>query len=90
MEANREYTIGRNGHIYIADPSVSAIHATIKIVNGKIYLRDMDSTNGTYLLKNKKLVYFKEGFVTLDQPIVIGKKSYSVRKFLRKISIFSN
>ena len=90
MKAGREYTIGRNGHIYIADPTVSAIHASIKIVGGKVYLRDMDSTNGTYLLKNKKLVYFKEGFVALDQPIVIGKKSYSVRIFLRKISTFSN
>ena len=61
------YIIGREGnvyiegHIYINSPSVSRRHAEMKIKNGRIYLRDLDSTNGTYLMENDSLVPFKKG-----------------------------
>ena len=68
---SRTFIIGREGHIYIRDAAVSKRHAEITFANGKFFLRDLKSTNGTYLLKNKKIVHFQEGYVHPDQPIVI-------------------
>ena len=78
----RTYIIGREGHIYIDSPSVSKQHAEIEIIEGRIYLRDLNSTNGTYLVKNNTLVYFDEGYVNLLQPIVIGDQKYTVQSLL--------
>lgn len=78
----RTFIIGREGHIYIDSPIASKNHAEIRISNGKILLRDLDSTNGTYLVKNKKLVYFESGEVTLDQYISIGGKVHRINQLL--------
>ncbi len=66
------YIIGRRGHICIDYPAVSKHHAAIIIKNRRIFLRDLNSTNGTYLVNNDSLVKFEEGYVTANQPIVIG------------------
>ena len=66
------YIIGRRGHICIDSPAVSKHHAAIIIKNGRIYLRDLNSTNGTYLVNNDSLVDFEEGYVSPNQSIVIG------------------
>lgn len=44
-------TIGRieSNDIVIPDPSISRHHAQIKLADGKFLLRDLDSTNGTFL-----------------------------------------
>jgi pSer/pThr/pTyr-binding forkhead associated (FHA) protein len=86
----RTYTIGREGHIYIDSPRVSKYHAEIKIRNGRIFLRDLNSTNGTYLVKNKKLVYFEEGYVHLHQVIMIGDKRCSIDSLLAIASNFTD
>jgi len=82
---NQTYIIGREGHIFINDPTVSKQHAEIQITNGEIYLRDLDSTNGTYLVKNQRLVAFKEGYVQLRQPVVFGNRQYTVHELLEKV-----
>ena len=79
---SRTYIIGREGHIYLDDKSVSKRHAEIQVMQGEIYLRDLNSTNGTYLVKNNRLVAFAEGYVQIHQSIVIGSKQYTVRKLL--------
>jgi pSer/pThr/pTyr-binding forkhead associated (FHA) protein len=79
---SRTYIIGREGHIFLDDKSVSKQHAEIQIMNGEIYLRDLHSTNGTYLVKNNRLVAFAEGYVQLNQPVVIGNKQYTIKKLL--------
>jgi pSer/pThr/pTyr-binding forkhead associated (FHA) protein len=84
----RTFIIGRDGHIYIDSLQVSKLHAEIKITNGKIFLRDLDSTNGTYLVKNNKLVYFEQGFVNLLQPIVIGDAKHTVHSLLAIVGVF--
>ena len=82
------YIIGREGdvyiedHIYINSPSVSKRHAAMKIKNGRIYLCDLDSTNGTYLMENDNLVPFKEGYVSPSQPIVIGHVKCTINSLL--------
>ena len=86
---SRTYIIGREGHIYINDPSVSKQHAEIQVVNGEVYLRDLESTNGTFLIKNNRLVPFHEGYVQLHQLIVLGNRQYTVRSLLEIAGAFS-
>ncbi len=78
----RSFILGREGHIYVDSPTASKHHAEISIRGGKVYLRDLGSTNGTYLLKNKELIQFDEGFVDLLQPIVIGRRTYIIQDLL--------
>lgn len=78
----RTFVIGREGHIYIDSRIASKHHAEIKIINGKILLRDLDSTNGTYLIKNRKLMIFERGEVGLDQRVSIGGHTNSILKLL--------
>lgn len=85
----RIFILGRDGHIYIDSPTASKHHAEIRIVGGKIRLRDLESTNGTFLLKNRKLVQFTEGFVNPLQPIVIGNKPYVINDLLKIATDFS-
>ena len=85
----RVLILGRDGHIYIDSPTASKHHAEIRITGGKIRLRDLDSTNGTFLLKNRKLVQFTEGFVNPLQPIVIGNKPYVINDLLKIANEFS-
>ncbi|MDH3857431.1 MAG: FHA domain-containing protein [Gammaproteobacteria bacterium] len=85
----RTYIVGREGHIYINDASVSRQHAEIKIIDGKIRLRDLDSTNGTYLVKGGGLVQFKEVFLKPQHTVAIGKKVYTVQNLLALIDVFA-
>ena len=86
---NRTYIIGREGHIYINHPTVSKRHAEIQIINGEVYLRDLGSTNGTFLIKNQRLVPFVEGYVQLHQMIVLGNKQHSVKDLLETAGAFA-
>lgn len=86
---SRTYIIGREGHIYINDPAVSKRHAEIQIINGEIFLRDLGSTNGTFLVKNHRLVPIKEGYVQVSQLIVLGNKQYTIRSLLEIAGAFA-
>ncbi len=89
------YIIGREGdvciedHIYINSPSVSRRHAAMKIKNGRIYLHDLDSTNGTYWIENDSLVPFKEGYVSPSQPIAIGHVKCTINSLLAIAGVYS-
>ncbi len=85
---DQTYIVGREGHILINDPTVSKRHAEIQIKNGEIYLRDLESTNGTYLVKNKRLVPFIEGYVQLNQPIVMGNRQHTIYELLDIVGAF--
>lgn len=84
------YIVGREGHILINDPTVSKRHVEIQVKNGEIHLRDLDSTNGTYLVKNKRLIPFKEGYVQLKQPVVLGNRQYTIYELLEKAGVVSS
>ena len=89
------YIIGRAGDVYIEDyiyinsPSVSRRHAAMKIKNGRIYLCDLDSTNGTYLIENDSLLPFKEGYVSPSQPIAIGHVKCTIKSLLEITGVYS-
>ncbi|MHC5112209.1 MAG: FHA domain-containing protein [Planctomycetota bacterium] len=78
----RSFILGREGHIYVDSPTASKHHAEISINEGRVFLRDLGSTNGTFLLKDDKLVKFDSGYVNLHQPIVIGKRTYIIEDLL--------
>ena len=78
----RSFKIGRDGHIYINSPMVSQQHAEIRIIRGRVYLRDLNSTNGTYLRKNNKLVHFMKGYVALQQAVIIGDREHTIQELL--------
>ncbi len=78
----RTYIIGREGHIYVDSPEVSKHHASLTIIDGQVHLKDLNSTNGTYLVKNSTLVYFEEGYVHPLQPIAIGETVRTVQSLL--------
>lgn len=84
----RTFILGREGHIYIDSPTVSKQHAELKIINRRVYLRDLNSTNGTYLLKRKKLVHFVRGYVSPLQTIVIGDQARTILSLLEIASNF--
>lgn len=86
---SKTYIIGREGHIYINDPTVSKQHAEIQVINGEVYLRDLNSTNGTFLIKNNRLVPFHEGYVQLHQPIVLGNRQYTIQNLLEIAGAFA-
>ena len=89
------YIIGREGdshiegHIYINSPSVSRRHAAMKIKNGRIYLCDLDSTNGIFLIDNNSLVPFKEGYVSPSQSIAIGHVKCTISSLLAITGVYS-
>ena len=84
----RTFIVGREGHIYINSSTASKRHAEIKIKRGKIYLRDLKSTNGTYILKNRRLVLFNEGYVNPLQPVLIGDQMRTILNLLEIASDF--
>jgi len=85
----RTFILGREGHIYIGDASVSKQHAEIKFIDGRIHIRDLDSTNGIYLIKDNQPVRFQQGFVEPDQTIAIGYQRETVQRLLAIIGVFA-
>jgi hypothetical protein len=96
LKEGQTYIIGRKGpvcmenHIYINSPTVSRPHAEMKVKNGRVYLRDMDSTNGIYIVENDVLVSFQEGYVSPNQPIVIGKVKCTIQSLISIAGVYSD
>ena len=85
----RTYSIGRNGDIRIDDPAVSRKHAEIRFTQGKIFLRDLNSTNGIYLARGKNSGIFKQGFVSPHQRVMIGSRIYTIKSLLATIGVYT-
>lgn len=81
-------TIGRQGHIRIDHPSLSRGHAEIRVADGKLKLRDLGSTNGTYLILDDKPVRISESYVGPNQKVVLGRRLYRVKSLLAKAGIY--
>lgn len=84
----RIFVIGREGHIYIDSRNASKLHAELRITGGKITLRDLDSTNGTFLVKDDKLIAFRSGEVSLEQQVSIGGRKCTVQRLLETANTF--
>ncbi len=87
MMADKIFVIGRKGNICIDDDSVSKRHAELQLRGHEIYMRDLDSTNGTFLIKNNRPIRFYEGYIQLNQTVVFGKKEYLISALLEKVNL---
>ena len=86
---SRKGLVFMEGHIYINSPTVSRPHAELKIKNGRVYLRDLDSTNGIYIVDNDGLIGFEEGYVKPNQPMMIGKVTCTIQSLIAVAGVYS-
>lgn len=63
------------------DARVSKLHCAIISNAGKLYLKDMDSRNGTYLNNNK---LERPTFIQKDDIIGIGETKLEIKKVMRE------
>lgn len=68
---------GRQNGVIIADPKVSKFHAMITFDSKRAYLKDIGSTNGTYL-NGKPLAYDKPRELHDGDIIVVGNVELTV------------
>lgn len=85
----RSFIIGREGHIYIDSSTASKQHAELRVIDGRVHLRDLKSTNGTYLVKDRAWVRFDRGFVDPRQYVAIGGKIHMVMDLLAVANDFA-
>lgn len=62
--------------IIVNDPLVSKRHAAVQLVNGKLFLMDLNSTNGTFVNGNR----IKQHEILLGDVIMLGETTLSVEK----------
>jgi len=90
------YIIGRaanvpiEGYIYIDSPSVSRQHAALIFKNRRIFLRDLKSTNGTYLIEDNNELKFEEGYVSPQQFLLIGDVCCTIQGLLTTTGVYSD
>lgn len=86
---SRKGAVFLEGHIYISSATVSRPHAELKIKNGRVYLRDLGSTNGIYIVDNDGLTRFAEGYVKPNQPMMIGKVTCTIQSLIAIAGVYS-
>jgi len=84
---NKTYIIGRQGNIQLFDKTTSSRHAELVVLNDQIYLTDLDSTNGTYLMNHGKRKRFKEGYISMEQTLSFGEQVCTVRELIARAAI---
>lgn len=63
---------GECNYIALPDRRVSRRHAEIYVVGGRVFVRDLGSKNGTYLVSQGRRTRLTEGFVDPRQTISFG------------------
>lgn len=79
------YIIGRAGDVVLYDDTVSRRHASLEVGGEQLVLRDLDSRNGTYLIRDKALLPFSSGSVQPDQVFAFGECVRSVAQLLTAV-----
>jgi pSer/pThr/pTyr-binding forkhead associated (FHA) protein len=79
----KTYIVGRSNksdiHITNADNTVSSFHLElIEDTDGKYYVIDRKSTNGTFQGKQK----IQQRYVEFDEPLFLGSYKTTIRKLL--------
>lgn len=59
-------------YIGIRDPRVSRRHAEVYVIGERVFLRDLGSKNGTYVLDRGRKVRLAEGYVRRQQLVCFG------------------
>jgi hypothetical protein len=70
--AQTEVVIGRSGgQLVLADPKVSALHAELRVTDEGYCVRDLDSSNGTYI----DGVRIRDGYIAPGSTITVGSSA---------------
>ncbi len=85
---SRKDDVCMEGYIYLDSPTVSRPHAELKIKNERVYLRDLNSTNGTYIVGNDGLVMVDERYVKPNQPIMIGLVNCTIQGLIAIAGVY--
>jgi putative transposase len=81
----KSYIIGRAGDISLYDDTVSRRHARLDIDGDECFLTDLESRNGTYLIRDKQLLPFTKGPVSEDQVFAFGECVRTMTQLLESI-----
>jgi len=84
---NRTYVIGRQGNIQLFDKTTSSRHAELVILDNQMYLTDLNSTNGTFIMDHGKRKPFKQGYISLDQTLSFGQHICTVRELVARAEL---
>ncbi|KUO94012.1 MAG: hypothetical protein AT717_03890 [Vulcanisaeta sp. CIS_19] len=70
----REITLGRSPEnvVVIPDPTVSRKHAVITVVGNELLIKDLNSTNGTYVLDGNEFKRISEHRFSNETVIRLG------------------
>lgn len=71
-ERRREDSRSRR-FLTIPHSSVSRRHSEIIVLNGTIYIRDLGSKNGTFVLRDGERMPLQEGYVEPGDTVVFGR-----------------
>lgn len=85
MNEGKSYKIGksRSCDIVLADDTVSSRHAEIVIhPGGKIFLTDMGSRNGSYILKGHDFKKIRQTYITPTDIVKFGLCEIAVKDLL--------
>lgn len=84
----KTYTIGRgtDAMIECGDDTVSRIHAEITLMDdGRCYIKDRDSSNGTFVWNGTRWKRIKEQTVDIDAILLLGEFEITVKQILSNI-----
>lgn len=86
----KTYLVGRSNQADIAltnaDHSVSNFHLELtKDSDGKYYIIDRNSTNGTFHQRNGRKCSIRQTYVDFDEPLILGKYQTTVRQLLSQL-----
>lgn len=84
---NRTYLIGRHGNIQLFDKTTSSRHAELVVIDNQMYLTDLDSTNGTFIMDQGKRKRFKAGYIEIEQTLSFGNHVCTVRELLARAEL---
>lgn len=68
----RERRVGSGHYIGLRDRRVSRRHAEIYVVDDRIFVRDLASKNGTFVIEDGRKRPLREGYVRPDHVVSFG------------------
>src|SRR5258708_4058706 len=83
IKPGTQMVVGRavNSDVPIYDPTISRQHAQLSVQNGGILVKDLGSSNGTFLNGSK----ITEAVATPNDVVMFGKVSFYVREISKPV-----
>lgn len=73
---------GGSRYLELPHPTVSRHHAELIVLGGTYHLRDLGSTNGTWIVRDGRPEPLHEGYVELDTPLRLGERDCTLAELL--------